>query len=231
MDLFDDERKKLYFGWGDEYAHPDSPTGGGGPGYFRQAEQLGVGNAVFSKFLHPDSPACKQNAFIMHHQSSGKSQLSEEFRLFVSTVYGEAGNSSETSWKAIAWVMKNRIGKLEWAKFRTIKEIIEKTGFDAYTQRTKQFEKSYMYLANRKTAAPDSTIESIIYALEGIYNGTDSDITYGAVLYYSPKAQVNLHKKKPNMYNEKPSWNFDRIEEVTVKGLLATDDFKFYRYK
>lgn len=57
MGFFDDDVARLYFGWGGNYAHPDSPNGGGGPGVFREAGPLGAGNAVFSRLPHPDSPA------------------------------------------------------------------------------------------------------------------------------------------------------------------------------
>lgn len=51
------------------------------------------------------------------------------------------------------------------------------------------------------------------------------------VLYFSPKAQKILNKKYPQLYSEKPKWNFDLLTEVKIKGLMSDDDFKFYKYK
>lgn len=59
----------------------------------------------------------------------------------------------------------------------------------------------------------------------------EADNTDKAVLYYSPKAQASLHKTKPSMYREKPRWDFNKLQEVKIKGLLASDDIKFYIYK
>ena len=60
MSFFDDDIEKLYRGWQGNPAHPNSPSGGGGAGSFRQAGPLVVGNSYYSKLPHPDSPAGRQ---------------------------------------------------------------------------------------------------------------------------------------------------------------------------
>lgn len=45
------------------------------------------------------------------------SQYSKEFILFVSTIAGEAANSSRASWKAIAHVIMNRFKYKEWRDY------------------------------------------------------------------------------------------------------------------
>jgi hypothetical protein len=51
------------------------------------------------------------------------------------------------------------------------------------------------------------------------------------LIYYSPKAQKELHKKKPKIYDEVPFWAAsDEFEEVTIPGLASGDDFTFYKY-
>lgn len=48
---------------------------------------------------------------------------------------------------------------------------------------------------------------------------------------YSPKAQRKLHKLKPKSYTRPvPNWDFEKLEEVMVKG-AELDDFKFFKYK
>jgi hypothetical protein len=60
--------------------------------------------------------------------------------------------------------------------------------------------------------------------LEPVYNKKDPDNTYGATLYFSPKAQKALGRNKPDWAISK------KLKEVKVDGLEATDDFKFYKY-
>lgn len=59
---------------------------------------------------------------------SDEEQLTDEEKLFIQTIYGEADNSSEASWKAIANVIMNRVGKYDWKKYKTPAEVIKKSG-------------------------------------------------------------------------------------------------------
>lgn len=156
----------------------------------------------------------------------------DEFKILVATVYGEAANSSETAWQAIAFVIKNRVGKREWTQYKTIGDIIKKTGFDAYTQRNVPYISAEKYLnENQDVKGNNTKIEKLISVLTPIYLNQGTDITGGAVLYYSPKAQAALHKINPRTWKEKPNWNFSMLTEVKIPGLIASDDFKFYKYK
>jgi hypothetical protein len=65
----------------------------------------------------------------------------------------------------------------------------------------------------------------MVEVLAPVYNKTDLDNTYGAILYFSPKAQKALGRNQPNWASSK------KLSEVKVDGLEATDDFKFYKYK
>ena len=53
----EDPMLRLYRGYSGTPAHPDSPAGGGGPGYFREPGPLGMSGSSSSGLLHPDSPA------------------------------------------------------------------------------------------------------------------------------------------------------------------------------
>lgn len=57
------------------------------------------------------------------------------FNLFVAVVYGEVGGvitAREAVWKAVGSVIVNRVKTGIWRHWKTISEVIEHTGFDAY---------------------------------------------------------------------------------------------------
>ena len=56
--------------------------------------------------------------------------MQDELEMFVATIYGEAGNSSEVAWKSIASVIKNRVGKREWRKLDTVAKVIAGSELD-----------------------------------------------------------------------------------------------------
>lgn len=155
-------------------------------------------------------------------------ELSEELRLFIATIYGEADASSEYAWEAIANVIMNRVGKKDWKKYDTVTKVIISSGFDAYTQKNLPYKIAESYLKNR--TGNNKRIENMIKIVSNVYYKKIIDITNNAVLYYSPKAQTALHKKYPSKYKETPCWNFKLLEEIKIKG-AEKDDFKFYKYK
>ncbi|MEL4106285.1 kelch repeat-containing protein [Oscillospiraceae bacterium WX1] len=161
--------------------------------------------------------------------SSKYSTLTDEEKLIITTVYGEAGDCSASAWEAVANVIMNRVGTREWKKYDTVTKVIKYTGFDAYTYPNSAYKAAMNYLNNRDGS--NAKLESLIKIVLDVYNGGTPDNTNGAVLYYSPRAMEALHDRDPKQYpNTKPSWNFDVLQEVTVKG-AEKDDFKFYKYK
>lgn len=155
----------------------------------------------------------------------------DEYKLFVSTIYGEAANSSKIAWESIGFVIKNRISYREWKKYNTVESVIKNTGFDAYTHKTSLYKEADSILSGIKDKN-QVTLNKMFDVLLPVYMGTKEDITVGAVMYYSPKAQNILHKKDPLKYKQTPPWNFNLLKEVTSNiGLEPTDDFKFYKYK
>ena len=73
----------------------------------------------------------------------------------------------------------------------------------------------------------------MVEVITPIYQRKEMDLTGGCTLYYSPRAQAQLHKEQPKKYS-KPvpaDWDFSLLEEADIHELLPTDDFKFYRYK
>ncbi len=155
-------------------------------------------------------------------------ELNEELKIFIATIYGESAASSEIAWEAIANVIMNRVGEKEWKKYDTVEKIIKYTGFDAYTLKNTPYKIAESYLKNR--TGNNLKIEKLINIVINIYYNEKPDITNGALLYYSPKAQETLHNKYPNKYLKTPKWNFSLLEEIKIKG-AEKDDFKFYKYK
>lgn len=157
--------------------------------------------------------------------------MNDEFKILIATVYGESASSSETAWQAIAFVIKNRVGSREWIHHKTVSEVIKKTGFDAHTQRNTPYVSAEKYLnENQDRIGNNKRIERLIAILAPVYLDKKTDITSGAVLYYSPKAQAALNKLNPKIWKQEPNWNFSLLGEVTIPGLLISDDFRFYKY-
>lgn len=164
--------------------------------------------------------------------------MSEELRIFLATIWGEAAQSSADAWKAIASVIMNRVGVREWHKWKTPVEIIQRTGFDAYSHRNAPYRNAEKYFRDWHPGGDlprSERLESLYQAAYLIYYGREPRTT-DAVLYYSPKAQAKLHglSSKPG-YNgprwpAKPRWNFDLLEQVQIPG-TEKDDFHWFRYR
>ena len=122
---------------------------------------------------------------------------SEDFKIFVSTIYGEAANCSEKSWKVIAHTIRNRIGFANWKSWSNVLQIVVNTGYDAYTHKNAPYKTAKKAL---DTGNISSRLKSLIDAVEPIFNGTEPDFTGGVVYYYSPKAQAELHRTNPSRY-------------------------------
>jgi hypothetical protein len=154
--------------------------------------------------------------------------LDDEKKHLIATIYGEAAGCSPAAREAIANVVMNRVGKGEWEKQDTVDKVIKNTGFDAYSDQNEPYRTAMSYLDNRDGSNQD--IERLIKVALPVYNRETPDITGGAVLYYSPQTQAISHVKRPDLYDEIPDWDFNKLEEVKVPG-TEQDDFKFFRYK
>lgn len=177
---------------------------------------------------------CKYGGGIISAKQSGQhiitvaGNLDKEQIIFVATIYGEAGGCSETAWQVIANVIMNRRNDKHWGEYSSITEIIEHSGFDAYTNENNMYKIAKSYLDNRDYT--NAEIEKMISLVIPIYEGETTDISNGATMYYSPGAQKELHEKYPEKYKEKPNWNFNLLEEINISG-IENDDFLFYKYK
>jgi type VI secretion system secreted protein VgrG len=158
----------------------------------------------------------------------------DEFKLFVATVYGEAGGSSEIAWKAVGSVIMNRVqGKDGPQHKKNVTNVIENTRFDAYDKYAKQehnssqnhkktqFEFAYNYL-NGRTKNPPYKLLHLREVIRPIYY--QKAVVTNANYYYSPKEQEREGKVAP-------SWISNRdYKEVKIVGLLPSDDFRFFKH-
>lgn len=154
--------------------------------------------------------------------------MDQQLRTVLSTIYGEASASSVAAWKTIASVMINRVGHREWKKYTALIDIVTNTGFDAFTHQNKPFVEAWHYYGGSRPI-PNMRLEDLeedIYPLTAGLRSPVPDI----ILYYSPKAQAQLHASLPKTFPEKPHWTFDLLEEVQVPG-TENDDFRWFKYK
>ncbi|MGP5501286.1 hypothetical protein [Psychrobacter faecalis] len=153
----------------------------------------------------------------------------EEFKIYCSTIAGEAGGSSDEAIRTVARSIITRIGFREWTSHTNAFEVIKHSGYDAYTDRSSSPNYKVVYNA-MSSGKLDNLSKRIIELVEPIYNQGIPDETGMISLYYSPKAQTALHKKNPRKYKERPPWDFSQLERVYING-TNKDDFNWYRYK
>ncbi|MEO7778493.1 MAG: hypothetical protein ABIY63_13255 [Fibrobacteria bacterium] len=154
--------------------------------------------------------------------------MDEQLRAFLGTIYGEAAQASPATWKAIASVIMNRVGKREWRKLTTPLRVIACSGFDAFTRQNAPFHVAYTYFGNDPQVAPWSPLERLRTSVLPIYEKREP-VTTDAQLYYSPKALAELHRRSPQIWPARPRWHFDLLEPAIIPG-TETDDFIFFRY-
>lgn len=156
--------------------------------------------------------------------------MKEELAVFLATVYGEAASQSIAAKKAVAHTIMNRFGFQEWKKHKTVLEVIERSGFDAYTQLNQPFQGALRYFQSGRNSKTIQNLEDMYAAVLPIYDRAEFS-PEKIVLYYSPRAQAYLHNRNPMMYTHvKPKWaDSPLVKEVKMPG-CEKDDFAFYAY-
>ena len=152
--------------------------------------------------------------------------ISEEEKIVICTVCGEAMHASDEVQKAITHVIVNRIGTREWSRYHTVEEIIKYTGFDAFTFKAKYYREAETYLEERDGA---EKFERVINNVLPVLRKEEEDFTRGCVLYYSPHRYRLIQLQTGNYGQKKPDWDFSLLEKAKFPGLRG--DFIFYRYK
>lgn len=151
---------------------------------------------------------------------------SEEFIDFIATVKGEAGICGDISKRAVAYCIMNRIGFGEWIKHTSIMGYL-KDDFDALTNETNAVRQVRLEMKSNKIS---KSTQHIIDLVSPIYNRQEEDFTNGIVLYWSPKAQAQLHKDQPKIYKYPPAFLNSETEKVEIKG-TENGDMSWHRYK
>lgn len=152
-------------------------------------------------------------------------ELTDDQKVFISTIAGEATITaagyrvSPLARQAIANVIMNRIGQREWAKYTTATEICAYTGFGGY--RSYLYEDCMDYLNHRDGS--NEEIETLIKQVLPVYEGTVSDITGGAQLFYTPAAMPRGEGG--------PRWDNSKLKEILISGIDPYYEGRFYRYK
>lgn len=151
---------------------------------------------------------------------------SEEFIDFIATIKGEAGICGDISKRAVAHCIMNRIGFGEWVQHTSIMGYL-KDDFDALTDETDAVRQVRLEMRSNKIS---KSTQHIIDLVSPIYNRQEEDFTNGIVLYWSPKAQAQLHKDKPKTYKYPPAFVNSETEKIEIKG-TENDDMSWHRYK
>lgn len=144
--------------------------------------------------------------------STKKTSLTSDEKIFIATVAGEAIGENEITWKAVANVIKNRVGYKEWRNYSNTTDIIKNTGFDGY--QSNQYNLCMNYLNNR--TGKDTLYENLINTVLPIINNKETDCTKNSVLFYNPSVCS-------------PNWDFSLLEEVIISG-VNRNRFRFFRY-
>jgi hypothetical protein len=151
-----------------------------------------------------------------------QNDLTDDEKELVAIVAAEAGAENELSWKAVTYVIMNRLKNKRdvWKDATSVKDVIsDKTQFNGFGSRNYNLAKDYL----KERDGSNEKYERIIQVVMSVYSGRDgSDFTKGAVLFYSPKSM--------NPPGSRPSWNFDFLDEVVIEG-IDSNAFRFYKYK
>ena len=148
--------------------------------------------------------------------------LTEDQKVLIATMAAEATVTAQGEYvspqarQAMANVALNRVGKREWAKYKTVADICAYTGFDGYGSR--DYYACMHYLNNRDGS--NAVYEEIIWDTMKAY---EWDITDGCQLYYTPATMYSPGRE--------PSWNFGLLQEVIIPGVDSYYEGRFFRYR
>jgi len=148
-------------------------------------------------------------------------EFSNDEKVLIATIAAEGTVTAEnkpvspTARQAMANVALNRVGKREWAQYKSVSEICRYSGFDGYN--TYNYFACMEYLNNRDFL--NATYEAIIWDVARAYL---YDVTGGCQLYYTPAVMTPP--------GSSPSWNFSVLTEVTISGVDPYYEGRFYKY-
>ncbi len=126
-------------------------------------------------------------------------------------------------------MIMNRVGYKDWAAYDTVGKLLTTDQFSSINDPNNQpFQEMSKYLQSRDGSDP--RLERLINTAMNVYHGKVPDFTGGAVMFYSPKAQEQLHQSDPIANPNPPAWKFHELQPL-VGPINEDDDFLFYKYK
>jgi len=168
--------------------------------------------------------------------------LWSEYRVFLAIVVGEAGGTSEVSWRGVAHTMLNRKNAPfpDWATFTSIEKVASaKSQFNAYEGANFRAAMAYFERKYVKKDVVDRTADERKYArmedvlipvfMAGVGERPETGVGphngWGVNYFFSPKLLAQEHKSPP-------TWAKD-YEDVTGRfsppGGGVNPDFRFFR--
>ncbi|MDH5228876.1 MAG: cell wall hydrolase [Gammaproteobacteria bacterium] len=161
----------------------------------------------------------------------GKLLADKDFRVYTSTIAGEAIGQGVEAQKMIANIINNRVfnSRDGWKGAQTPIEVLRKGGFDALDYKTGQYKQAMGYFES-DVSSNKRTLDNMVKAIAPIYLGKGQDSTDGSVLYFSPNTQLELYFEG-EISRPVPDGKWNAIEEVYVPGVTRTEDFMIFKYK
>ena len=174
---------------------------------------------------NPDCSLCAAHGEFCVTSSSGipvNLMLTDDQKVLIATIAAEGAVTlvgsevSSQARQAMANVALNCVGQREWARYHSVAQICQYTGFDGYG--TNNYYACMTYLNNRD--GNNGMYEQIVWDVLAAYN---SDITNGCQLYFTPAAMGN-----PGAFPN--DWNRSVLEEVEIFGVDPYYEGRFFRY-
>lgn len=180
-------------------------------------------SGTYSKNYYTDAVGAQN---IQTGTAAANANYSDEFKLFVATVYGESVGQGPAAWQAVASVIMNRVGGPDWKSLTTVTKVITQKGAFAayYSNRAHgpdaQFILASNYLNNPDINKPPAKLSELIQTIAPIYKKTMQPTT-DAIYYYSPGGTRMPPYIDDALHNT-------TIKEIFVKG-VSPNDFRFFK--
>ncbi len=187
-------------------------------------EQDRIDNLVFwSELIPADLPPVVYHV----HPIAFIAQLTDKtpddhFMYLARTIYGEARGQSYESKIAVGWIIRNRLATGRWGdtyksvvtahlQFTCWSQNIDPHGYAAIHNPVGQVWEDCKRAAREVMAASD-----------------DTNPLPGAINYYSPTAQTQLHAVDPDNYPETPKFAIESKRVPNPTG-VRNEDYRFYK--
>ena len=134
--------------------------------------------------------------------------ITDEVRLFLGVIAGEAIGANESTWKAEAHTIMNRVSEPRdvWSNAKTVTDVLTKAQYNAVGDN--QYNLMQAYINNRDGS--NAKYESLIAAVLPIYAGNEADFTGGAHYIFNVNGSAALEadlKSQPNRYTKLGPFN------------------------